>query len=229
MKILLIEDEEKTAKAVQAYLKECQMEVICAFDGATGRTFALENSFDIIISDVTMPYLDGLALCRELRASGNKTPFLFLSALSETNDKILGLEAGADDYLAKPFDFKELRARIDALARRAGKAAVAAPPANKLFFADLEMNLETLEVTRSGHKIMLTPREFALLEFLVRNPGRVISKTEILERVWNIDEKINTNVIEVYVSYVRNKVDKGFDKKLIRTHFGAGYILKKDD
>lgn len=221
MKILLIEDETKTARAIQSFLQENQMDVICAFDGATGRGVALQNTFDLIICDVTLPGLNGIDLCRELRESGNRTPFLFLSALSQAEDKVTGLEAGADDYLAKPFDFKELRARIDALTRRASQ-----PPPIKLVFADLEMNLATLEVTRAGQKIMLTPREFALLEFLVRNQGRVVSKSEILEAVWNIDEKINTNVIEVYVGYVRNKMDKGFAQKLIHTHFGAGYVLK---
>ncbi len=200
------------------------MDVICAFDGTTGRTIAQHNVFDLIICDVILPNLNGIDLCRELREFGIRTPFLFLSALSQTEDKVVGLDAGADDYLAKPFDFKELRARIEALTRRAGQ-----PPPVKLVFADLEMNLSTLEVTRAGQKIVLTPREFSLLEFLVKNPGRVVSKSEILEAVWNIDEKINTNVIEVYVGYVRNKMDKGFSPKLIHTHFGVGYVLKIEE
>ncbi len=224
MKVLLIEDEPKTSRAIQGFLQECQMDVLCAADGLTGRAVAQQNTFDVIICDIVMPGLNGIELCRQLREDGVRTPFLFLSALSQADDKVTGLDAGADDYLAKPFDLKELRARVEALVRRAG-----APPPVKLTFADLEMNLHTLEVTRAGQKITLTPREFNLLEYLVRNPNRVISKSEILENVWNIDEKINTNVIEVYVGYVRNKMDKGFSQKLIHTHFGVGYVMKQEN
>lgn len=227
MKILLIEDEPKTAASIQAFLEESGLAVSHAPDGQAGHELALREPFDVIVSDIQMPRMTGLELCQKLREAGIQTPFLFLSALSQTDDKVTGLNVGADDYLAKPFDFSELKARIEALARRRSTGGgQAAAVSRKLVFADLEMNLDTLEVVRAGQKIVLTPREFALLEFFVRNPGRVVSKTEILERVWNIDEKINTNVIEVYVSYVRNKVDKGFDQKILHTHFGVGYVLK---
>ncbi len=227
MKILIIEDEPKTAQSLRAYLEEeCQAEVDCAFDGYSGMRFAQQNLYDIILTDVVLPHINGIELCRQLREMGIKAPILILSALYQPEDKVVGLNAGADDYLSKPFDFHELAARLQALMRRANQTLI---PQTKLFFADLEMNLSTLEVWRDGNKITLTPREFALLEYLVRNPGRVIPKSEILERVWGLNEDINTNVIEVYVNYVRNKIDKGFLVKLIHTHFGVGYILKNDN
>ncbi len=227
MKILIIEDEPKTAQSLRAYLEEeCQAEVDCAFDGYSGKRFAQQNQYDIILTDVVLPHINGIELCRQLREIGIKVPILILSALYQPEDKVVGLNAGADDYLSKPFDFHELAARLQALMRRVNQTLI---PQTKLFFADLEMNLSTLEVWRDGNKITLTPREFALLEYLVRNPGRVIPKSEILERVWGLNEDINTNVIEVYVNYVRNKVDKGFLVKLIHTHFGVGYILKNNN
>lgn len=222
MKILLIEDEPKTAQTIRAFLEECSIEVDFAPDGQAGKQLALQNIYDVIVSDVVMPRLNGIDLCRELRQADIRTPILVLSAQDQPEDKVTGLNAGADDYLSKPFDLRELVARLQALVRRVGQSAT---QANKLVFADLEMNTATLEAWRAGVKIALTPREFALLEYLVRNNGRVVPKTEILERVWNIDVEINTNVIEVYVNYIRNKVDKGFAQKLIHTHFGVGYIM----
>jgi two-component system, OmpR family, copper resistance phosphate regulon response regulator CusR len=227
MKVLIIEDEPKTAQALRAFLKEeCQASVDCAFDGYAGKRFAQQNFYDIILTDVVLPHINGIDLCRQLREMGVKSPILILSALYQAEDKVAGLNAGADDYLSKPFDFKELVARIQALIRRANQTLA---PQSELGFADLVMNLSTLEVWRGGTKIMLTPREFALLEYLVRNPGRVIPKSELLEGVWGLNEDINTNVVEVYVNYIRNKMEKGFAKKLIHTHFGVGYILKTTD
>ena len=226
MRILLIEDEPKTAAAIQLFLTECAITVDAVSNGQLGIQYALQHHYDVIISDIILPNESGLDICRILREKGLETPILLLSALGETEDKIVGLHAGADDYLSKPFDFHELLARIQALTRRLGRQMTAK---NKLIFHDLEMNLTTLEVVRNGVKIVLTPREFSLLEYLVRNHGRVIPKAEILESVWNIDEVINTNVIEVYVGYIRNKMDKGFSSKLIHTHFGVGYILKIEE
>ena len=225
MKVLLIEDEQKTAQSIKSWLEEARIQVDCAFDGFTGQRLATRNVYDVIISDVILPQINGIDLCRFFREEGIRTPILMLSALSQPEDKVNGLNAGADDYLAKPFDFHELLARIHALIRRAVQPANVA---QKLIFADLELNLDTLEVWRTGTKIILTPREFALLEYFVRNQGRVLPKAEIAEKVWNIDAEINTNVIEVYVGYLRNKVDKGFSKPLIHTHFGVGYILKNE-
>lgn len=222
MKVLLVEDEVKMAQSVKVWMEEQQLEVDCVYDGLTGLLFAERGAYDVIVSDVIMPAMNGVELCRNLRLKGIMTPVLLLSALSQPGDKVSGLNAGADDYLAKPFDFNELLARIRALTRR--QQAPVAPA--RIVFEDIEMNLETLEVWRNGTKIALTPREFELMQFLIKNQGRVIPKAEILEQVWGLDVDINTNVIEVYVNYLRNKIDKGFDKKLIHTHFGVGYILK---
>lgn len=222
MKVLLIEDEPKTAQAICAFLEANQAETDYCPDGETGLQQARKKTYDVIVSDVIMAGINGIDLCRALREAAVTTPLLLLSALSQPEDKVTGLNAGADDYLAKPFDLQELLARLQALARRHN---LHNNPSNKLAFADLELNCASLEVWRAGTKVSLTPREFNLLEYLVRNQGRVVSKTEILEHVWNIDVNINTNVIEVYVNYIRNKVDKGFSPKLIHTHFGAGYIM----
>ncbi len=170
-----------------------------------------------------MPKINGIELCRHFRSIGLKVPILLLSALSQPEDRVSGLNAGADDFLTKPFDFNELFARIQALIRRSNNQMT---QSNKLYFADLELNMDTLEVRRKGVKIALTPREFELIVFLVQNQGRVLRKAEILEEVWNLDVEINTNIVEVYVNYLRNKIDKGFEPKLIHTHFGVGYILK---
>lgn len=223
MRILLIEDEIKTIQSLQQGLAEQQWLVDAATDGDTGLRLALENTYDVIVCDIIMPGVTGLEICQYLRAKGNKTPFLLLSALSHTDDKVTGLEAGADDYLSKPFEFRELLARVRALARR---PATNTRPENVLRFGDLEQDLDAKTVRRSGCPILLTPREFDLLTLFLRNPGRVLSKTEIAEKVWDLDFDTGTNVIEVYVNYLRNKVDKGFEQKLIHTQFGQGYVLK---
>lgn len=225
MRILLIEDEIKTIQSLRQGLEEQDIRADIALDGKDGLALATQNTYDVIVSDIIMPGLDGLELCSRLRASGLKTPILLLSALGHTDDKVRGLEAGADDYLSKPFEFREFIARIKALARR---PADAYKQHHVLRFADIEQDLDAKSVKRGGRDIMLTPREFALLEFFLRNPGRVLSKTEIAEKVWDVDFDTGTNVIEVYVNYLRNKIDKGFDTKLIHTLFGQGYVLRLD-
>ncbi len=226
MKVLIIEDEVKTVQSLKKGLEEHQMEVDFAYDGQTGKQLAESGNFDVIVSDVVMPKMTGFELIKQLRTTGVETPILLLTAMGTTDDKVTGFEAGADDYLVKPFEFKELLMRIRALARR-GKEGV--PQRTILYFADLEMNLDAKTCTRSGKKIELTPKEFALTEYLIRNQGRVVSKTEIAEKVWDINFDTGTNVIEVYVSYLRNKLDRPFDKKLIHTMFGLGYVLKEED
>ncbi len=223
MNILLIEDEVKTLQSLRQGLEEQHWQVDFAYDGLSGKRLAEQNTYDVIVSDIILPGINGLDLCRHLRHSGMNTPILLLSALGETDDKVAGLDAGADDYLGKPFDFREFVARIKALSRRPSAAFQAE---SMLRFADLEMNLDTKAVRRSGKTINLTPREFALLEYLLRFPGKVLSKTEISEKVWDVDFDTGTNVIEVYVNYLRNKVDKGFEQKLIHTIFGQGYVLR---
>lgn len=226
MKVLIIEDEVKTVQSLKMGLEEHQMVVEFAHDGLAGKQIAEEGNFDVIISDVIMPKLSGFELVKNLRQSGVKTPILLLTAMGATDDKVVGFEAGADDYLVKPFEFKELLVRIRALARRGKEESL---PKSILSFADLEMNLDAKTCHRSGKKVELTPKEFALMEYLIRNQGRVISKTEIAEKVWDINFDTGTNVIEVYVSYLRNKLDRPFDKKLIHTMFGLGYVLKEEE
>jgi two-component system copper resistance phosphate regulon response regulator CusR len=194
-----------------------------ATDGHAGLRLAADHDYDVIVSDITMPGLSGLDLCRQLRAQGLKTPVLLLSALGDTDDKVAGLEAGGDDYLSKPFEFRELLARVRALARRPSEVF---RQKNVLQFADLELDLDARLVQRAGRMLNLTPRELALLEFFLRNPGKVLSKTEIAEKVWDLDFDTGTNVVEVYVNYLRNKVDRGFDAKIIHTQVGQGYILR---
>lgn len=223
MRILLIEDETKTLQSLQQGLQEQGWTVNTATDGVAGLRLAQHNDYDVVVSDITMPGLTGLDLCRKLRENGFVMPILLLTALGQTDDKVAGLEAGADDYLSKPFEFKEFLARIKALSRR---NAVTLKNENTLRYHDLEQDLDAKTVRRAGKSILLTPREFALLEFFLRNPGKVLSKTEIAEKVWDLDFDTGTNVIEVYVNYLRNKVDKGFDQKMIYTQFGQGYVLK---
>jgi len=224
MRILLIEDEIKTLHSLRQGLEEQGWTVNTATDGETGFRLASQQDYDVVISDITMPGLSGLEMCRSLRKNGLETPILLLTALGDTDDKVTGFEAGADDYLTKPFEFRELLARVRALARRPGN--VTARPENMLRFSDLEQDLDARTVRRAGQLLNLTPREFALLEFFLRNPGKVLSKVEIAEKVWDIDFDTGTNVIEVYVNYLRNKVDKAFEQKLIHTQFGQGYVLK---
>lgn len=226
MKILIIEDEPKTAQSIRQALEENQFEVDVAYDGHFGLRLAKENNYDMIISDVIIPYINGVELCKMLRNSGIQIPILLLTALVGTDDVVTGLDSGADDYLTKPFVFKELIARVKALLKRTGTMP---NTSNILRFADLELNLDMKTLTRAGKKIELTPKELALLEYFIRNKHRVISKAEIAEKVWDIDFDTGTNVIEVYVNYLRKKIDKDFPTKLIHTQFGMGYVLKDDE
>lgn len=225
MKVLLIEDEEKAGNSLKKGLNEHQIEVDYALDGTTGCQFAESNEYDVIISDIIVPGINGLDLAQYLRSKGITTPVLFLTALSSIDDKVLGLEVGADDYMTKPYEFKELLARVKALSRR-GKENVAGN--STLSFASIDLNLLSKELWRDGKKIELTPKEFALMTYFIRNQGRTISKAEIAEKVWDINFETSSNVVEVYVNYLRNKMDKPFERKFIHTVFGQGYILKEN-
>jgi two-component system, OmpR family, copper resistance phosphate regulon response regulator CusR len=224
MKILLVEDEAKTLQLIKQGLEQHNIEVDIAYDGLMGLTLAQRNPYDLLITDIILPEINGLNLCRKLRESGFETPILLLTALSTTADIITGLDAGADDYLGKPFEFSELMARIRALTRR--NKTISAP-SNVLRVADLELNQDTKQVKRANKEILLTAKEFNLLELLMRHPGRVISKVELAEKIWDITFDTGTNVIEVYVNFLRKKVDKDFDKKLIHTQIGMGYVIKE--
>jgi two-component system copper resistance phosphate regulon response regulator CusR len=225
VKILLIEDEPKTVQSLKQGLEENSYEVEVAYDGNMGHQLATRNAYQLIISDIIIPGINGLELCRKLRTEGIQTPILMLTALSTTDDKLEGFDAGADDYLAKPFDFKEFLARVKALIKRSNQTMI---ESQVLKFADLELDLTSKIVSRSGQKINLTAKEFQLMEYFLRNQEKVISKAEIAENIWEVEDENSSNLIEVYVNYLRKKVDKGFPSKLIHTQFGMGYILRQE-
>jgi two-component system copper resistance phosphate regulon response regulator CusR len=223
MRILLVEDEPKVAAFIKKGLEEQAYEVDQAYDGFFGSKLALENEYDLIILDVILPQKNGLEVCKEIRQVKPGVAILMLTALGSTDDKILGLDSGADDYLVKPFVFQELVARIRALTRRSYDA-----PANEVLrLADLELNLTRKTVSRSGTTINLTAREFALLHYLMRNRGRVVSRVDIIEQVWETSFDTGSNVIDVYINFLRKKIDKDFSPKLIHTLVGMGYVLKE--
>jgi two-component system, OmpR family, copper resistance phosphate regulon response regulator CusR len=224
MKILLIEDERKTIQYIKKGLEENGYVVETAEDGKSGKNLAFRNQYNLIITDVILPELNGRDLCRELRAAKLETPILMLTALGQTDDVVEGLDSGADDYLAKPFEFKELLARIRSLLKRQPKYP---QNDNELRFADLVLDINSKGVARAGKKIELTSKEFSLLEYFLRNQGRVIPRAELSKHVWNVDFDTGTNMVEVYVNYLRKKIDKDFGSKLIHTQFGMGYILKE--
>lgn len=212
------------ARVIRQGLIESGYAVDVANTGHDGEQMAASQAYDVIVLDVMLPDQDGMQACANLRRRGVKTPILMLTALSTTGDKVKGLDAGADDYLTKPFEFDELLARVRALLRR-GQAQ----SASCLKFADLELDLLTRKVTRAGEDIKLTAKEFALLEYFVRNPHRVVSRTSIGEHVWDMNFDSDSNVIDVYVSMLRRKMDKSFAQRLIHTVIGAGYVLRTED
>lgn len=226
MKFLVVEDEIKTAQMIKQGLEEKGYSTDIAHNGEMALELYRNNTFDLIITDIRMPKLDGVDLCRIIRAKENSPPIIMLTALGMTMDKITGFDAGADDYIVKPFEFEELLARVKAILKRTG---VKNESTNVLTFADLVLNIDSKEVTRAGKKIQLTAKEFMLLQYFIKNKGRVISKAEISENVWDINFDTGTNVVEVYVNYLRNKVDKDFGQKLIHTRIGMGYVLKEED
>jgi DNA-binding response OmpR family regulator len=224
MRILIVEDETKVAAFIKKGLEVNGFEIDVAFDGQIGLTKALDLVFDLIILDINLPIINGFEVCRLLREANNKTPVLMLTAMGTTKDKVLGFDLGTDDYLVKPFEFEELLARVKALIKR----AKAAPLLEKtLRIADLELNSETKNVTRSGKSIELTAKEFLLLEYMLRNKGRVLSRVDIAEKIWDISFDTGTNIIDLYIYYLRKKIDKDFSPKLIHTQVGMGYVLKE--
>lgn len=225
MKILLIEDEVKTAQYLKKGLEENGYEVEHVDNGKLGLVRALASSYSLIISDIILPDLEGREICRRLRSENIETPLLMLTALGSTEEIVTGFEVGADDYLVKPFEFQVLLARIKALTKRYLKEKL---EDSILKIGNLQLDLEKKLAERAGKKIELTAKEFALLEYFLRNQGKVISRAELARNIWKVDFDTGTNMVEVYVSYLRNKVDKGFDKKLIHTQFGMGYICKEE-
>ena len=223
MNILLVEDEPKTLQYIKKGLEENAYNVDTAEDGKTGKHLALRNNYNLIITDVIMPGLDGRALCSELREAKIQTPILMLTALGTTSEIVAGLDSGADDYLSKPFEFNELLARIRSLTKRQRMTEE-----KSLSIADLTMDVERKSVKRAGKQIELTAKEFALLEYFLRNQEKVIPRSELAKNVWNLDFDTGTNMVEVYVNYLRKKIDRDFEKKLIHTQFGMGYVLKAE-
>ncbi len=222
MRLLIIEDDREAAGWLIKGLKEAGHVADHAVDGAEGLEMASSGDYDVLIVDRMMPNMDGLTMVRKLREEGDQTPALFLSALGDVEDRVEGLRAGGDDYLAKPYAFAELLARVEGLGRR----KTAEPVRTRLKVGDLEMDLLKREVTRAGEKILLQPREFKLLEYLMRNAGSVVTRTMLLENVWDYHFDPQTNVIDVHISRLRGKIDKGFDSPLLHTVRGAGYMLR---
>ncbi|HEV8712180.1 MAG TPA: response regulator transcription factor [Candidatus Binatia bacterium] len=221
MHILVVEDEKKVASFIQRGLAAEHYTVDVAYDGETGLTRVFEGDYDLLILDVMLPRRDGLSVLQEVRQRKLNLPVLLLTARDAVADKVAGLDRGADDYLTKPFAFEELLARVRALLRRG--MPMSAPV---LTLADLRLDLATRQVTRAGKRLDLTAKEFALLEFFLRQPGRVLSRTLIAQHVWGVDFDTFTNVIDVYVNYLRKKIDTDFEPKLLHTVRGAGYVLK---
>ena len=222
MRILIVEDDADTNQFIARGLAELGHQVVTSGDGRDGLFHATEGGFDAMVVDRMLPGLDGLALVKALRAAGNMTPVLMLTAVSGIADRVEGLEGGADDYLVKPFAFSELAARVHALGRR---PSAAAEPA-RLAAGDIELDLHRRTVTRAGRKIALQPREFTLLAELMRNPGRIMTRTMLLERVWDFDFDPKTNIVETHLSRLRSKLNAGFDSDPIETVRGAGYLIR---
>ena len=222
MKILVIEDEKKVANFLQKGLKEEQYVVDVAYDGLEGEDLATTNDYDLILLDIMLPGKDGIEILKTLRRQQINTPVIMLTAKEMVEDKIEGFNAGCDDYISKPFSFEELLVRIRAVLRRGS-----GPLSNVLTFADLTLDLISHKVIRGDQEIELTAKEYTLLEYLVRNPNRVLTRTMIAEHVWDYNYDSFTNVIDVYINYLRNKVDRGFATKLIHTVRGVGYVMKE--
>lgn len=223
MRMLLVEDEKNVAAFIKKGLEEEFYAVDVAEDGGEGLLMATSNEYDLMILDIMLPGINGIELCKRLREKGLKAPILMLTAIDSVNSKVEGLESGADDYLTKPFAFSELLARIKALLRRTSDSV------SELSLEDLRMDLLSRRVFREDKEVVLTPKEFSLLEYLLRNKGRVLSRTQIIENIWGYTFDPNSNVVDVHIKFLREKIDSGFDKKLIHTVRGAGYILKTDN
>lgn len=219
----MVEDEKNVAAFIKKGLEEEYYVVDVAEDGAAGLLMATSNEYDIMVLDIMLPEINGIELCKRLRGRGIKAPILMLTAIDSVNSKVEGLESGADDYLTKPFAFSELLARMKALLRRTAESV------SELSLEDLRMDLLSRRVFRGDREIVLTPKEFSFLEYLLRNKGRVLSRTQIIENIWGYNFDPNSNVVDVHIKFLREKIDADFPKKLIHTVRGSGYILKARD
>jgi two-component system, OmpR family, copper resistance phosphate regulon response regulator CusR len=224
MKILLIEDEPKVAGFIKKGLEEQNHKVYAAYDGEEGKALALSEDFEMVILDLNLPKLNGIEVCKAIRIKNHSLPVLMLTALGTLKNKVDGLDSGADDYLVKPFEFAELLARVRALSRRNNNVKT-----DVYTIADLELDTGTKIVRRNGMRIDLTAKEFDLLEYLLKNKSKVVSRMGIAENVWDVSFDTGTNIIDVYINYLRKKIDKDFELKLIHTLVGKGYVLKAGD
>ncbi|MFN4853436.1 MAG: response regulator transcription factor [Bacteroidota bacterium] len=222
MKILVVEDEPKTLSTLRKGLEESGFSVDTCNDGSSATQMVLDHNYHVIVSDILMPETNGFEFCKTIRENGVQVPVIFLTALGMIEDKLKGFEIGADDYLVKPFDFKELVARIHNANKKYRRFE---EDAHFLTYGDLSLELFSREVYRCGQKIDLTTKEFSLLELLIKKQGKILSRKEIIEKIWNISFDTGTNIVEVYVNYLRKKIDKGFEQKLIQTKVGKGYYL----
>jgi len=225
IKILIVEDEQRLALIIKKQLEESGFLADVAYDGYIGKKLIEQNFYNLIILDINLPLINGFELCKEIRKTNADIPIIMLTALGAPDNKMTGFNAGADDYLLKPFDFGELLARINVFLRRSGNNY----DSNKVSIADLEMDLNTKSVTRAGKKIDLTSKEFALLLTFLKNQGKILSREYIIQQVWDIDFDTGTNIIDVYINYLRKKIDKDFEPKLIHTKFGFGFYCSEKE
>lgn len=226
MHVLIVEDDVRVAKLISRVMQENSYEASIAYDGKQGMDLVKSQDFDLIITDIILPELNGIDFCRKVRILKPYIPIIMLTALGTTNHKVEGLDAGADDYMVKPFEMKELLARVRAVLKRSNRKNTVEQ--NNLTYADLELDRKTKTVKRNNQDVKLTPKEFQLLEYFLSNPERVLSRAEIAENVWQTNFDTGTNFIDVYINYLRNKIDKKHEFKLIHTRVGMGFILKKE-
>lgn len=225
-RILVVEDEQRLAEVLQKQLHESGFRADIANDGYVGKRMMEQADYDLVVLDINLPLMNGYELCSEIRKTNSSTPIIMLTALGTPENKLIGFESGADDYVLKPFDFRELLARINVFLKRSHFANF---PDQKLKIADFEMDLDSKTATRAGTKIDLTSKEFSLMETLLKNKNKVLSREYIIENVWNLDFETGTNIIDVYVNYLRKKVDKDFGSPLIHTKFGFGFYCSEDE
>lgn len=225
IRILIVEDERRLAEVLMRQLKDSGFEAEVAYDGYVGKELIKSKSYQLVILDIDLPLINGYDLCKEIRQTNSQIPIIMLTALGTPENKIIGFQAGADDYVTKPFDYRELLARINVFLKRSDLPF----SGEKLKIADLEMDMNTRSVTREGRKIELTAKESALLEIFLRNNSKLLTRDFIIEKVWGIDFDPNTNIIDVYVNYLRKKIDKDFRLKLIHTKFGFGFYCSEKE
>jgi two-component system, OmpR family, copper resistance phosphate regulon response regulator CusR len=224
--ILIVEDEQRLAEILQKQLHESGFKADVANDGYVGKRLLEQTVYDLVVLDINLPLMNGYDLCKEIRKTNSKIPIIMLTALGSPDNKLIGFEAGADDYVLKPFDFRELLARINVFLKRSNAVA---PKSRKLAIADFEMDLDSKTASRAGKKIDLTSKEFALMQTFLENKDKLLTRDYIIEKVWDIDFETGTNIIDVYVNYLRKKIDKDFEPKLIHTKFGFGFYCSEKE